>query len=519
MERCLKFLFLFAFCGLGLEPAFADKDFYFDFRSDELNLTGINNVFDGVSVVANRINVEDSTFIQNFGQIEAEIFIPDNANLIIQNSGTMNSTFIAGDGATITQIIKSRDDINNIGFGGDLQLQVSDIDSIRMSDILMLGADKVSLDNVGLVLDSVRYRMMIKPVSEFSLGGNIVLYINSLDRLNKPLLENVKLNASNIFVHLDDLERIFSIKTFIQDGDLYAKVVRETDYYKIFQNSVGTFLNEQRTKNKNSGLLYALDTAESLADMNCIMNNSVAFNPKLLLRVVHTISDLNNISGFNYSGLTAGADVVLSDDFYSYGGEFSVASKILKNGKFQLGAFGSKLVFSDNLDDFSADIVGLKSRFLYDVFDSVFLDMKANFSAFFFDTDEIFYNDKVQEDPVAFDLLVSPALGFKVFQNDSFYVNALTGINVNYDNLLDMQNWLYDGRFGFDLGMLDTVDDNLLYRYNLSSFMDVSGDFSVKAGFGFISVADGAGAEINLTALNDELGWSGKLSFNVNIAF
>lgn len=519
MERILKFLGLLLFSFVPSIPALADRDFYFDFYGDVLNMSGVNTVFDEVYIETDKIYVEDATVIKNYGQINSEIFIPDNANLIIQNSGVMNSSFVAGDGATVTQIITSYDDINNIGFDGNLNLLVSNIDLLRMSDILLLGADKISLDNVGLVLDSGRYRMMTKPVSEFNLDGNIVLYVNSLDRLNRPLLENVKLNASNIFVHLDDLEKIFSIKTFVQDGDLYAKVIRETDYYKIFQNSVGTFLNEQRIKNQNSGLLYALDTAESLSDMNFIMNNSVVFNPKLLLRVVHTISDLNSISGFDCSGVTAGANVILSDDFYSYGGEFLIASKIWEKAKFQLGALGTKLVFSDNLDNFSADIVGVKSRFVYDVFDSVFLDMKANFSAFFFDTDEIFYKDKVQEDPVAFDLFISPALGFKVFQNDSFYVNALTGMNVNYDNLLDMRNWLYDGRFGLDLGLLDTVDDNLLYRYNLSSFMDVSGDFSVKAGFGFISVADGAGAEINLTALNDELGWSGKLSFNVNIAF
>ena len=65
----------------------------------------------GVVVSADSVNIENSVRVKNAAEIQSDIFVCDNCDFHIQNSGTVSGMIHLGSGAEMVQVIKTPDDV------------------------------------------------------------------------------------------------------------------------------------------------------------------------------------------------------------------------------------------------------------------------------------------------------------------------------------------------------------------------------------------------------------------------
>ena len=139
------------------------------------------------------LNILNTLIIINKGKFTANIYICKECRLYVQNSGTFNATYDFAEGARLTQIITSDDEIKSIGvIKSGFDIEVRKGNKISMKKLFDYGVDigKLVLDNALLMYDldgSINLDSF-----QIVLIGDVIIYVNSIDDIKgKDVLKNV----------------------------------------------------------------------------------------------------------------------------------------------------------------------------------------------------------------------------------------------------------------------------------------------------------------------------------------
>lgn len=522
MRKLLLFFICSFFCLLSVQVK--ARDFYFDIAGNSINLSDNSSVESEVEISFNEINITNSITLKNSGIIKGNINLCEGCNLKVKNTGVIESNFTIPETSKITQVINDYTDITNINFNHSFDVLVQNAENLSFNDLLSLGGDKIIIDNSGLVLDSfkrIRFaRFSLNP--EIKIIGNVDVYLNDEnDLLSGPLLSNVDVGEGIVNIHTNYSNPLYTVSSFIKDNNLYAALVRETDYEKIFKNYKGVFLNELRSANPNSLLLNALDNAADMDSINQIMGKSVLFNPVGLLKPIKSFNNFKLLDlDFDSSiGLIFRPDFIISESFYSYG--LNIGAGLLNYDKFKLSlnAYGAYIDFADDINEYTATIAGIKTDIIFIPVDYLFFNLTAGASFTKFDVGDIFYNENIINNPDSLSLYSATDVGLFLLRNNKITLAAFTGFITNHDEIVDISDFDYDARLGLKLDFNNEEIGSIYYKFGLLLTAETDGGFGAGMRYSFLSKYDGAGGGIDLSAIKDDYGWSYKISVDVKLAF
>ncbi len=494
-----------------------------DIYGDYMNIAADTYLAAGVIVDVESMHITSSVRLENAAEIQADIYVCDNCDFHIKNSGQISGNIHLGSGAEMVQIIRDREDITYLNVNGPYVVLADGVSAISWDELSLLGANAgtLVLRNSEIVFgDSVpRLAAFRGDVSRVVLNGVITLNISE-DYLysDSPLMRNVAGDATVVFSGTAP-GPLHAFNADIRDGDLYVKLVRETDYYKILGNDTGRMLNIVRDIWPDDKLLGRLDMAQTMDELNHIMKSSIALNPIRLASSARILDGflINGIK-FDTSGdaglVTLGARpiYIYSDDIsiYALSADFSLTP--VKGLNVGVSGYGARATSDDEINNFSADMYGanfgvkysgsyLRSRFV----------LGATYSEFL--VPYIFDGNSIKDE--AKGLCLYGVADFGILLGG---IEPYVGIEYRRDKILDVIETQVLSRTGFEAEFIsDGVD--LEYRYKINAAINSANEIHIGAGAGFWSDDDMAGGDITVGVAHDDNGASYMFSISAKIKF
>ena len=170
--------------------------------------------------------------------------------------------------------------------GGNTIAQVYNYDYIDFDEIKNTTAIKYKISNSSIFISN--FSDWQNWDADVEIGSNISLFISDIDDTSDgKQLKHVS-PADVVNVTLKDSANLYRISFYSPtfSDEVFLKLVRETDYTKIFDDERGDFLENIRLNNPDDKTLLALDNANDADEMNSIMNSSYLFNPMILMNPV-----------------------------------------------------------------------------------------------------------------------------------------------------------------------------------------------------------------------------------------
>lgn len=349
---------LFSVCLLAvyLLPGAACADYFYGLVNGHVayHLTDDSVVMPGAEIRYDSFVVESTLRLENQGKIYSDIFIESGHELTFQNSGGMFGTVRVAAGAGLVQLVGGIGDMNGFGIergAGSSFIMLAEGIGTAGIDFAKLAAfasdaDKLILKDSVLILSSGA-----APAVPIEILGNVQFVIrDSAARSDSILLRGVSV-LGDLSVRAESRD-LFNVNSEIRGGDLYLSIRRETDYEKIIGPARGRFLNRMRADSVASNFLSRLDSAQSMAELRGMMNDSITFNPARLMKPVKILSQAMGASGG--SGYGFGSAAIFGSDLSLYSGAVSLG---LSAGDFSFAATGYAGESAEQGDD--SEISGL----------------------------------------------------------------------------------------------------------------------------------------------------------------
>ena len=186
----------------------------------KLDLLENTVITENALVDVTNINIINSIFIANSGELSGNINVADGRILQIQNMGKVNANFRMGENARIVQVVYTDKDFNSIGLNSEYDLLINNSESLSLSSVINFGAaaDKIIFYDSVLEFNSLM-RVQRNNINEpkIEIVGNVIIYVNSVDDiLNRPILSNVSGEGSVSF-YVDNLDDMYVIKSYIHN--------------------------------------------------------------------------------------------------------------------------------------------------------------------------------------------------------------------------------------------------------------------------------------------------------------
>ncbi len=514
--------YLVGICLVPFKIASASVD-YIDSDRYGASLTISNDVvvIASADIVVNNLNIVKSVSLENAGTINAKINVCDGCNVKIRNSGVIGGSFNLGDGATITQIINGPDDITSLGLDGEYDVLVHSTDKISFSELMRVSvsADKVVLDDANVILDNKGVARTNNNGPYIEIVGDVVFYLNSADGMNgRPILSNVY-GDGRIFVYTNDDNPLFAVSAYTDNGNVYAALRRETDYYKILKNKTGNFLNSLRTYSPDDNLLRVMDGATTMDELNNIMSRSVRLNPIKLMRPIRLFNSFNalNFSAKDDMVVSATPIYAFSDNFYIYGA--SVAAGIDIGDKINISAnvHSGVMEYADDINEFAANLYGANIGVNYTGNKIIFNNL-VGFTMAEFDSGPVFDGDGVVINPHGNDLYFESEFGRRFEFGDKLSVSPYLGISGDFATVADSDDLTVDAYAAMKM-TYEICTGDISYKYNLHARAFTNGEINFMASMEFWSDADNAGGEFGIGAIYNDMGASYQIRFGINAGF
>jgi len=220
-------------------------------------------------------------------------------------------------------------------------------------------------------------------------------------------------NISTDFEWMDDSTRR-STYHFIID------VIRNTNYMEILRDERGEFLDAVRTVGANRNLLRALDSAQSMGEIENIMARSVVFSPGRLLRPVKLLSQFYNIeNSMNSFGGACFTGGIVGGNLHAG----LLSARADKNfGATNIGIFAraSQMQYRGTLDNFNATVFGGGAHAKFDK-DRFYVSARAGIDYTGFQTEFIFCpKNFATYNPTGIAGHVSANIGWRIINTGSF---------------------------------------------------------------------------------------------------
>lgn len=530
MLKCMRILnniFICVLCcGLGCIDNANAYVFYSDLAGPRYEITENIEIKDNVRIDIENMTVADGMVrvdVVNNGYLETNFDIHNNVQLYIQNSGEMNSSFSLGDGVHVIQVVKSNDDLNSLGLESGFDVVVGGENTISLNGLLAVatGADNIELNNSRLYMDNSTMRdFKSAGAPGIKLVGTIVVHADSVAGLSgRPLLENTY-GTGKVFLDIDNMNPLYAVQTKIVGGNVYADIIRETDFLKIFDNDkTGKFLNALRSKNPGDKLVVALDGAESISEMRDIMAGAVRMNPGLLMRPVRVFNrfEMDDLVFENLHGFVAEPLFVATDEMKMWGINFGGAFDVSENLNMALSAHVAEFDYVDDINDYGGVLYGGNARIRYEG-DIVFARAGVGVSITDFDIDMVLVDDEIIDNPYGFSGYGVSDIGVKFSYGElnllPFARFGIDYINLESDTDLDLFTGI-GADFEIDVGTAD-----LKYGYGVRVAGDTRGTFDAMGVIRIYSDADSAGGDVGVGVVyDDDLGLAYKISIGANFVF
>lgn len=491
---------------------------------DYLDLTEDFIVTDTGSLDVPRIDVLTSVSIVNSGTINSDFYITDAHRVFITNSGKINGAFYVAPDAKLVQVIHENTDVTYLTVDRNFSVLVRDADDILLSDVFNIAsnADKLILDNSSLVLNGVGFRRTTTtgtPAIEFV--GDVVIKLNSADFINYslPILRNVS-DVGHVHFAVRDMNPLYNAVAYVDDGDLYMNIIRETDYGRIFENGIGRFLNDLRRDIPNDKLLSAMDSAPDIDTINSIMRDSVRLHPVNLMAPVRRMHIMDVLGGWRYSdvyGIDGVADVMFSDDMVIGRANISLTGNVANNLYAVACGYVGTLVVSDDINDFTGNMYGANLMLHFD--DGIVVgNLSGGIVRADFDIGPVFDGSTTVNNPTGVSGYAAMDVGTYLYREYDLTIIPFAGVLTNYASVLNESDTTALANVGLELN-LSEYDFDILYDYGIRGSILTDGAYHIGIYAKFSSPMDDIGARISTELIHDEFGNGYKIAFSLNMSF
>lgn len=434
---------LISLCGVC--AAFADS-FMGDETGESVCLNANTVVGDGVNFMPAVVDIERSLMFENYGRVNSEFVVCSHCKLRIVNYGDFVAGFSLTDGAMIEQLVRNADELNPIVTDTKYSLMIDGTDEISLNGVLG-NADIGTI----VIKDSVINinNADFSNVAGIELRGDVVFVGDDLSGLYDAVVINNVSGDGRVRFHSRAENPMYADVGYVEDGNLYVKRVRETDYVKILKNDVGAFLNNLRLVKPDDGLLDALDSAVDMNALRDVMGRSVRFNPDVLENIAEIINAFYRFGFDNDIGV--GAGVVVGENFYSYGADVRMVGAV-GGIKVAANVRAGDVKYKSELDDFVGAYFGLNLRAEYTMKNNFWIRGVADIARFDFDVGDVFYGNHVISNPSVVSVNGAVDFGYRYVMNDSFYVAPFVGFDALNYKTDDMNNVGIRARAGIGAG-------------------------------------------------------------------
>lgn len=517
-----KFLFLFAIL-IGSADAFCATVEYIN--SDKFgNKWTIRNdvvIGDGINLAVKDINIAGSSVLVNYGNITSSVNVCDNCDVYVLNRGNFDGKISVGDNSEFYQIIKKDSDISYLDVDGDINVLVIDADMVSLPAVMSLGATKVILNNSSVYLSPGVASFGARANSPIEIVGTVTVHLDDFDNLTDvPLMTNIS-GGGTVAIMSDAVDRLHALTGYLADGNLYAKLIRETDYVKILNNDVGKFLNLLRGDSPDDKLLAALDAADDMDELNAIMARSVRLHPIKLMNPVRGLYRFGDyfapMASDAIADFDASAEFVMADDFGFYGVVGRTGLRPTDKLSFTLSGRLGVMEFSSDLDDFDAETYGMNFAVAYT--DDVLFG-RADFGFVYsrFDTGMVFDGTDAVYNPAGRMFYGGADIGLRLNLFSEFYIAPSVGL---YFDKADVAGAADNAVFvrGIVDASYKISGDGLDYDYGVRFIANGNGGIGVMARVALWSGWDGAGGDAMIGITHDEYCTAARMSVNLRFTF
>lgn len=495
----------------GACAAFADS-FMGDEAGELVCLNANTIVGDDVNFMPGVVDVERSLLFENYGHVNSEFAVCSHCKFRIVNHGDFVANFSLADGAMIEQVVRDVDELNPIVSDTEYTLFVDGTDEISLNGVL--GNSDIGTivirDSVVNINDTD-----FSGVAGIELRGDVVFMADDLSGLYDAVVINNVSGDGRVRFHSRAENPMYADVGYIDDGNLYVKRVRETDYVKVLKNDVGVFLNNLRISNPGDGLLRVLDSAVDMDALRDAMERSVRFNPDVLENVTKVINSFYRFGFENEIGI--GAGVVAGENFYSYGVDVGATGNV---GAVKVAANvrAGDIEYKSDVDKFTGAYFGLNLRAEYAMKNNLWIRGVADVARFDFDIGDVFYENHVVSNPSVVSINGAVDFGYWYVPVDSFYVMPFVGFDASNYKTDDMNNVGMCARGGVGAGYGYEMM-GIKYNYDFVVGMDSENAMHGTGRIGFWSQYDmmGGDAKFSVVRMFDAMAYhvsiAGRVSF------
>lgn len=463
--------------------------------------------------------LDKTVYVDNAGVIDTNIHLCDGCKLFLRNAGVVNADVFTANNAHVVQVVHTTDDIHAIAINEDYDIMIDGANGILLTDVFDIRGpltDKIIVRDSVVAVNDVPWA----DLNVLELQGDVVFLVDDLVGLyGVPLMDNV---AEDVVVsfHVKNSDSLYADVGYLDDGKLYVKRVRETDYEKIFgrDNEIGKFLNDLRVDNADDLLLEQMDAAENINSLHKIINKSVRFNPDVLHDVIRTVgadADVYDIPG---KAISVSPIFVMSDNFYTVGGALNLSGMVSDNIFVQLRIHVGEVMYKSDVDEFDGVYLGGQFNAKYSFDSGAFVRMMMDLTRFDFNIGNVLYDSEKIKNPGAISLINRTDVGWDFKIKECGYFAPFLGLVNEVISIEDDVNYRLGLRGGFDAG----VEINMLgirYDYGIRMMADTMHTTSVMGRVGFWSEYDAAGGDIGLGVIWGTDTISYKISIGGNFRF
>ncbi len=434
----------------------------------------------GVNVTIKDLYVDDVIEIENLGTLNATMYVNAGNSVFLRNRGEMNVVYEIADTAKVTQLVGGMSELRDAG-DGDFDIVVQNASDMSLIDTLNFAkGHNLTIENSSFVYSGGGTTL----AESVRFVGKNTIYVKNLDTLtDTPILRGVD-GADKVTLEGDLDDPMFALVTSVRGNDLYASLVRETDYVKIFgTDDVGLFLNELRVDNPNDKLLRLLDVATNRNDLNSVLMRSERMNPIKMMRPVRTLEMLDMHTMFDTELSGGGVRMVSDDDADIYGANLRLAGAVTDSFSVGVTVFAGRMDYSSDTFDASADVVSGAIDAMYKDA-AVMLRGRVGGALTLFHVGKVWDNGEVENNPMGMSYFAAADGGVPFYITGGFSVTPLVG--VMYDNVRIMNssdnNFMVNtgAEFGFETSGYD-INYEYFGRIRVTSMGDVMATLRIGA--------------------------------------
>jgi len=409
----------------------------------------------------------------------------------------MDGEITLGTNAHLTQLVRSNADITDINITVPYDIMLYHASTVAWTDILEISgaADKIILVESDVLLTPDLILRLRGGAPEIKLVGHNDFYIQTdkLD-LNNPILSHVT-GTGTVHLHTPPtVNSMYALQSFVSNGNLYAKLVRETDYVKVLgPNAIGRFLNKLRLHNPDDNLLHALDGATTIQELHNIMHQSMRLNTTRLNRPLMTFNRNLATTSFDQP-LFSVPYVIFGNDMNAYGLQAGVNLHPSPRSRISFGVHNAYIAFTDGIDDYDGELSSITAIWHY-TGNSVFAMMRTGITFARLDTPELYNGKSANHNPHGRGAFFNFDFGPKYNVNQEFLLAPIVGLGAECAHVLKSDKDIF-ARTGL-LSIYEYKTSDLYYKYSFQITTNSRGLHGANASVGFTSPDDRLSLRLN----------------------